>query len=81
MSCVVLLDCLINNSKDADLLCDEDIVVHALSTPPLLCDGGIACNINDYYRSQWPRWRATLMRLETTMLKAFGHLKLYSKKK
>ncbi|KAF5449379.1 hypothetical protein F2P56_029830 [Juglans regia] len=76
-SYAVFLDCLINTSKDADLLCDEDIVVHALSTEDIsllfnrlyndtliseFYYGGIARNINEYYRSRWPRWRATLMR-------------------
>jgi hypothetical protein len=76
-SYAVLLDCLINSSKDADLLCDEKIVVHAMSTEDvsnlfnglyndtLISEfyyGQIARDVNRYYRSQWPRWRATLMR-------------------
>lgn len=76
-SYAVFLDCLINSSKDADLLCDEEIVVHALSTEDvsnlfnglyndtLISEfyyGRIAHDVNEYYRSQWPRWRATLMR-------------------
>ncbi|XP_059445772.1 UPF0481 protein At3g47200-like [Corylus avellana] len=76
-SYAVLLDCLINSSKDADLLCDEKIVVHAMSTEDvsnlfnglyndtLISEfyyGQIARDVNRYYRSRWPRWRATLMR-------------------
>lgn len=73
----VFLDCLINSSKDADVLCDEEIVVQALSTEDIsllfnrlyndtliseFYYGGIAHDINEYYRSRWPRWRATLKR-------------------
>jgi hypothetical protein len=73
----VFLDCLINSSKDVDVLCDEEIVVHALSTEDIsllfnrlyndtliseFYYGGIAHDINKYYRSQWPRWGATLKR-------------------
>uniref|UniRef100_A0A2N9H0G5 Uncharacterized protein n=1 Tax=Fagus sylvatica TaxID=28930 RepID=A0A2N9H0G5_FAGSY len=73
----VFLDCLINSSKDADVLCDEEIVVQALSTEDIsllfnrlyndtliseFYYGGIGHDINEYYRSRWPRWRATLKR-------------------
>ncbi|KAH7857042.1 hypothetical protein Vadar_008397 [Vaccinium darrowii] len=76
-SYAVFLDCLINTSKDADLLVDERIIAHALSTEDLailfnglyndtlvynFCYGGVARKINEYHRSQWPTWRATLRR-------------------
>ncbi|KAI7998947.1 putative UPF0481 protein [Camellia lanceoleosa] len=64
-SYAVFLDCLINTSKDADLLCDERIVVLALSTEDvsilfnglysdiLVYDfyyGGVSMEVNQYYR-------------------------------
>ncbi|XP_028112084.1 UPF0481 protein At3g47200-like [Camellia sinensis] len=76
-SYAVFLDCLINTSKDADLLCDKRIVVLALSTEDvstlfnglyndtLVYDfyyGGVSMEVNQYYRSRWPRWRAILKR-------------------
>ncbi|CAL5421170.1 unnamed protein product [Camellia sinensis] len=76
-SYAVFLDCLINTSKDADLLCDKRIEVLALSTEDvstlfnglyndtLVYDfyyGGVSMEVNQYYRSRWPRWRAILKR-------------------
>ncbi|KAK3040817.1 hypothetical protein RJ639_029161 [Escallonia herrerae] len=76
-SYAVFLDCLINTSKDADLLCEERIVVQALSTEDLsllfnglyndtlVYDyyfGGLSRKVNEYHRSRWSRWRATLKR-------------------
>ncbi|KAH7859124.1 hypothetical protein Vadar_031860 [Vaccinium darrowii] len=76
-SYAVFLDCLINTSKDADLLCDERIISHALSTEDLAIlfnglyndtlvydyhYGGVARKVNEYHRSIWPKWRAILKR-------------------
>lgn len=76
-SYAVFLDNLINTSRDADLLCDQRIVAHALSiedvthlfnglyNDTLVYDfyyGGLSRKVNEYYRSEWPRWRATLKR-------------------
>ncbi|XP_058194627.1 UPF0481 protein At3g47200-like isoform X2 [Rhododendron vialii] len=76
-SYAVFLDCLINTSKDADLLCDEKIIAHALSTEDLAIlfnglyndtlvsqyyYGEVSKKINEYHRSRWPKWRATLKR-------------------
>ncbi|KAG5521874.1 hypothetical protein RHGRI_034188 [Rhododendron griersonianum] len=76
-SYAVFLDCLINTSKDADLLCDERIIAHALSTEDLAIlfnglyndtlvyefyYGGVSQKVNEYHRSRWPTWRAILKR-------------------
>ncbi|GMP82850.1 hypothetical protein CsSME_00036980 [Camellia sinensis var. sinensis] len=76
-SYAVFLDCLINTSTDADFLRDKKIVRPALSTEDvsilfnglyndtLVYDfyyGNVSKVVNEYYRSQWPRWRATLKR-------------------
>ncbi|GMP82436.1 hypothetical protein CsSME_00036739 [Camellia sinensis var. sinensis] len=76
-SYAVFLDCLINTSADADFLRDRRIVMPALSTEDvsilfnglynntLVYDfyyGDVSMEVNQYYRSQWPRWRAILKR-------------------
>ncbi|KAI7998338.1 UPF0481 protein [Camellia lanceoleosa] len=76
-SYAVFLDCLINTSTDADFLRDKRIVMPTLSTEDvsilfnglyndtLVYDfyyGDVSREVNQYYRSQWPRWRAILKR-------------------
>ncbi|KAL7197063.1 hypothetical protein ACSBR1_036972 [Camellia fascicularis] len=76
-SYAVFLDCLINTSTDADFLRDKRIVMPALSTEDvsilfnglyndtLVYDfyyGDVSREVNQYYRSRWPRWRAILKR-------------------
>ncbi|XP_042519751.1 UPF0481 protein At3g47200-like [Macadamia integrifolia] len=77
-SYVVLLDCLLNSSKDVHLLGEKGIVENWLATEEdaslffsRLWKGatlhkfyyvGICQKVNAYYRTSWHKWRATLKR-------------------
>ncbi|KAI8527995.1 hypothetical protein RHMOL_Rhmol12G0117300 [Rhododendron molle] len=76
-SYAVFLDCLINTSKDADLLVDERIIAPGLSTEDVsilfnglyndtlvynFYYGGLSRKVNEYHKSRWPTWRAILRR-------------------
>ncbi|KAF8399920.1 hypothetical protein HHK36_015790 [Tetracentron sinense] len=76
-SYAVLLSRLIDSSKDVDLLCREKILENWLSPEDVsllfnrlyndagvyhFCYDQLCKEVNDYYHTDWPKWRATLKR-------------------
>ena len=75
-SYAILLDCLINTSKDIDILCENEIIDNWLNPQDaaqffnkLYLDtlvnynyDGLCREVNSFCRRRWPRWRAVLAR-------------------